>query len=168
MLKPAELARKSTEEFVRTGKIIPLPEKLAPELQVKAGVFVCLKKKGTLRGCLGTFEPCTETVAEEIVKNAVAAATSDPRFEPVTADELNSLEYTVDVLSMPEKITDLKELDPKKYGVIVIHGSRKGLLLPDLEGVDSVEEQLRIAKMKAWINPDDDVEVFRFTVTRYR
>ena len=92
----------------------------------------------------------------------------DPRFDPVTEDELHDLEYSVDVLSPPEKVSDISELDPKKYGVIVVHGSRKGLLLPDLEGVDSVEEQLRIAKMKACINPHDKVEIFRFTVSRYR
>ena len=83
-------------------------------------------------------------------------------------DELDDLEYSVDVLSPPEKVSDTSGLDPKKYGVIVVHGSRKGLLLPDLEGVDSVEEQLRIAKMKAWINPDEKVEIFRFMVSRYR
>ena len=168
MLKPADLARKSVEEFVRTGEKTSPPGELTPEMKAKAGVFVCIKKKGNLRGCLGTFEPCTETVADEIIKNAIAAATGDPRFEPVTRDELNDLEYSVDVLSFPEKISDESELDAKKYGVIVVHGSRKGLLLPDLEGVDSVEEQLRIARMKAWINPDAKVEIFRFTVSRYR
>jgi AMMECR1 domain-containing protein len=112
--------------------------------------------------------PCAENVAEEIIKNAISAATRDPRFDPVTEDELHNLEYSVDLLSPPEKVSDISELDPKKYGVIVLHGSRKGLLLPDLEGVDSVEEQLRIAKMKACINPHDNVEIFRFTVSRYR
>jgi AmmeMemoRadiSam system protein A len=168
MEKPAELARRSVEEFVRTGNKIPTPKELSPEMKEKAGVFICIKKKGNLRGCLGTFMPCTENVADEIIKNAIAAATTDPRFEPVTGEELGDLEYTVDVLSSPEKISDLSELDPKKYGVIVVHGSRKGLLLPNLEGVDSVEEQLRIARMKAWINPDDKVEIFRFMVIRYR
>jgi AmmeMemoRadiSam system protein A len=168
MEKPAELARRSVEEFVRTGSNIPTPKELSPEMKEKAGVFICIKKKGDLRGCLGTFMPCTENVADEIIKNAIAAATTDPRFEPVNEEELGDLEYTVDVLSSPEKISDLSELDPKKYGVIVVHGSRKGLLLPNLDGVDSVEEQLRIAKMKAWINPDDKVEIFRFMVIRYR
>ena len=168
MHKLVELAQKSIEAFIRKRKEIPPPQELAPEMTAKAGVFVCIKKKGNLRGCIGTFMPCTENVACEIIKNAVAAATQDPRFDPVTEDELDDLEYSVDVLSPPEKVSDISELDPKKYGVIVVHGSRKGLLLPDLEGVDSVEEQLRIAKMKAWINPDEKVEIFRFMVARYR
>lgn len=168
MHKLAELARKSVEEFIRNGKEAPPPQELTPEMKEKAGVFVCIKKGGDLRGCIGTFLPCTENVAEEIIKNAISAATKDPRFDPVTEDMLHDLEYSVDVLSPPEKVSDISELDPKKYGVIVVHGSRKGLLLPDLEGVDSAEEQLRIAKMKAWINPGEKVEIFRFMVSRYR
>jgi uncharacterized protein len=168
MHKLVELAQKSVREFIRNRKEIPQPKELTPEMTAKAGVFVSIKKGGNLRGCIGTFMPCTENVADEIIKNAISAATQDPRFDPVTEDELNDLEYSVDVLSPPEKVSDISELDPKKYGVIVVHGSRKGLLLPDLEGVDSVEEQLRIAKMKAWINPDEKVEIFRFMVARYR
>lgn len=163
-----KLAQKSVQEFIRNRKEIPQPKELTPEMTAKAGVFVSIKKRGNLRGCIGTFMPCTENVADEIIKNALSAATQDPRFDPVTEDELNDLEYSVDVLSPPEKVSDISELDPKKYGVIVVHGSRKGLLLPDLDGVDSVEEQLRIAKMKAWINPDEKVEIFRFMVARYR
>ena len=162
------LAKKSIEAFVRNKKELSPPKELTPEMQEKAGVFVSIKKRGNLRGCIGTFMPCTENVAREIIKNAISAATQDPRFDPVTGDELSELEYSVDVLSPPEKVSDISELDPKKYGVIVVHGTRKGLLLPDLEGVDSVEEQLRIAKMKAWINPDEKVEIFRFMVARYR
>ncbi len=168
MHKLAELARRSVEEFVRNKKEVLPPQELTPEMKEKAGVFVCIKKGGNLRGCIGTFMPCTENVADETIKNAISAATKDPRFEPVTEDILKDLEYSVDVLSPPEKVSDISELDPKKYGVIVVHGARKGLLLPDLEGVDSVEEQLRIAKMKAWINPDEEVEIFRFRVSRYR
>ncbi len=162
------LAKKNVEAFVRTRKELPTPKELTPEMAAKAGVFVSLKKRGNLRGCIGTFMPCTENVAHEIIKNSISAATQDPRFEPVTGDELDELEYSVDVLSPPEKVSDISELDPKKYGVIVVHGSQKGLLLPDLEGVDSVEEQLRIAKMKAWIKPEEKVEIFRFRVSRYR
>jgi len=168
MHKLVELAKKSVEEFVKNRKEICPPNEFTPEMTAKTGVFVSIKKKGNLRGCIGTFMPCTENVANEIIRNAISAATQDPRFDPVSEDEFNALEYSVDVLSPPEKVTDISELDPKKYGVIVAHGSRKGLLLPDLEGVDSVEEQLRIARMKAWINPDEKVEIFRFTVTRYR
>ena len=162
------LAKKSIESFVKNRKEISPPKELTPEMTVKAGVFVSLKKKGNLRGCIGTFMPCTENVAQEIIRNAISAATQDTRFEPVTKDELDELEYSVDVLSPPEKVSDVSELDPKQYGVIVVHGPRKGLLLPDLDGVDSVEEQLRIAKMKAWINPDEKAEIFRFKVSRYR
>ena len=168
MHKLVGLARESVEEYIRNKKEIPPPIDLTPEMTAKAGVFVCIKKKGTLRGCVGTFMPCTENVAQEVIRNAMSAATADSRFKPVAADELDELEFSVDVLSPPEKVADISELDPKKYGVIVIHGSRKGLLLPDLEGVDSVDEQLRIAKMKAWINPDEKVEIFRFMVSRYR
>jgi AmmeMemoRadiSam system protein A len=163
-----ELARQSVKEFVKNGKEIPPPEQLTAEMKKKAGVFVSLKKRGSLRGCIGTFMPCTDNVAEETIKNAIAAATRDPRFDPVSEEELDALEYSVDLLSPPEKVTDLGQLDPKRYGVIVVHGPKKGLLLPDLEGVDSVEEQLRIAKMKAWISPGEKVEIFRFTVERCR
>ncbi len=163
-----ELAKKTVEEYVRNGTVPSLPKELSPEMKAKAGVFVSIKKKGNLRGCIGTFIPYTENVASELIKNAISAATQDPRFEPVKEDELNDLQYSVDVLSPPEKVSNISDLDPKKYGVIVVHGSRKGLLLPDLEGVDSAEEQLRIAKMKAWIGPDEKVDIFRFTVSRYR
>ena len=163
-----ELAAKSVQEYIRHHREIRPPDELSPEMKVRAGVFVCLKKKGELRGCVGTFLPCTENVASEIIRNSICAAVSDTRFDPVTEDELSELEFSVDVLSTPEKVAGPGELDPKKYGVLVVHGSRKGLLLPDLEGVDTVEEQLKIAKMKAWINSDADAEIFRFTVSRYR
>jgi AmmeMemoRadiSam system protein A len=163
-----ELAQKSVEEFVRHRKVIQPPEPLPPEMCEKAGVFVCIKKDGQLRGCVGTFMPCRENLAEETLRNAISAATQDPRFMPVGMEELGQLHYTVDVLSAPEKVEDLKELDPKEYGVIVTSGQRRGLLLPDLQGVDSVEEQLRIARMKAGIMPGESVNIFRFKVKRYR
>jgi hypothetical protein len=137
-------------------------------MNFRAGVFVSLKKHGQLRGCIGTFMPTTPSVYQEFARNAVAAATEDPRFSPVTADELEEIRYSVDVLSEPEPVTDISELDPRKYGVIVSKGHLRGLLLPDLEGVDTVREQLKITRMKAGINPDDeDVKIFRFTVKRY-
>lgn len=168
MHKIVELAKQTIEEYVRTGKKILPPGELSPELAARAGVFVSLKKTGNLRGCIGTFEPTADTVADEVIKNAIAAATQDPRFHAVEKDELAELEYSVDVLSPPERITGIKDLDPKKYGIIVVQGKRRGLLLPDLEGVDSIEEQLRITKMKAGIWTDENLEIFRFTVTRYR
>ena len=168
MHRIVELARQSIEEYIRKGKRISPPQDLSPELSSRAGVFVCIKKHGNLRGCIGTFEPCRDTVAEEVIHNAVAAAAQDPRFRPITEDELDAIEYSVDVLSPPEKIQGMSDLDPKKYGVIVVHGMKRGLLLPDLEGVDTVEEQLRIARTKAGIWADEDIEIFRFSVTRYR
>ena len=163
-----ELAKRSVEEFVRNRKVICPPEPLPAELSEKAGVFVCLKKDGHLRGCIGTFQPCCNNVALETIRNAVAASTQDPRFPAVSAEELDGLSYTVDVLTEPEKVDDPGQLDPKEFGVIVAAGQRKGLLLPDLEGVDSVSEQLRIAKMKACIGPHEKAELFRFRVKRYR
>ncbi|HCL81503.1 MAG TPA: AMMECR1 domain-containing protein [Nitrospiraceae bacterium] len=164
-----ELAKKAVEEYIKNKKIIPPPEKLAPEMKKKAGVFICLKKHGELRGCIGTFVPCEEKIYKEIVKNAVSAAMEDPRFPKVAENELPGIQYSVDVLSEPEKVEDISSLDPRKYGVIVTKGFRKGLLLPDLEGVNTVEEQLHITKMKAGINPaDKDIEIFKFTVDRYK
>lgn len=163
-----ELAKKSVEEFIRHGKATRPAEPFSPEMQEKAGVFVCIKRDGQLRGCVGTFMPCCENIAEETVRNAISAATEDPRFQPVEEEELERLQYTVDVLSSPEKVNDMKALDPKEYGVIVVSGHRRGLLLPDLDGVDSVEEQLRIARMKAGILPGEGAEIFRFRIKRYK
>jgi AMMECR1 domain-containing protein len=111
--------------------------------------------------------PCCRNVAEETIKNAICAATEDPRFSLVAKEELPSITYSVDVLSPPEKISDPAELDPKKYGVIVVKGGMRGLLLPDLEGVETVEEQVRIAKMKAGIDPSESTDIYRFKVRRY-
>lgn len=164
-----ELAKKSVEQFIKTGEIPLVPEKIPEEMQRKAGVFVSLKKKGQLRGCIGTFMPTTENIYKEIVKNAIAAATEDPRFQPVNQSELSELEYSVDILSPPEPVKNLDELDPKKYGVIIIKGWRRGLLLPDIEGVNTVDEQLKITKLKAGIDPyDTDVEIYKFKVERYK
>lgn len=161
------LAKNTVEQFIAHGRLIPAPEELTPEMKTKAGVFVSLKKHGQLRGCIGTFMPVTKNVAEEIIRNAVSAATEDPRFNPVEKRELPDLVYSVDVLSQPDKINDLKALDPKKYGIIVVKGNRRGLLLPALEGVDTVDEQLRITKMKAGIDMNEVVDIFRFEVRRY-
>lgn len=163
-----ELAKKAIKEYVCNGRVIEPPEELTAEMKQRAGVFVSLKKHGQLRGCIGTFMPTTENVAREIIKNAISAATQDPRFPPVSEDELDMIEYSVDILSEPEKVNDLSELDPREYGVIVSKGFRKGLLLPDLEGVDTVQKQLEIAMYKAGIMPDEtDVDIYRFRVTRY-
>ena len=164
------LARETIENYVKQGKIITPPLSLPEEEEMinqKAGVFVSLKKNGNLRGCIGTFMPVQENIAQEIIKNAISAAVDDPRFSPVTVSELGDLTISVDVLSPPEEISDIPELDPKKYGVIVSSGYKKGLLLPDLEGVDTAEEQVDIARRKAGIYPDEKVKLYRFEVKRY-
>ena len=120
-----------------------------------------------MRGCIGTVEPAYADLAHEIINNAIAAATRDPRFEPVQECELGHLTYSVDVLSPPERIDGPDALDPRRYGVIVQSGRRRGLLLPDLPGVDSVEEQVAIARGKAGILPDEPVDLYRFQVERY-
>jgi len=161
------LARRAIEEYVRRGQVIEPPPDLPPELRSRrAGAFVSLKKRGELRGCIGTFLPTEPNLAREIIKNAIHSATQDPRFPPVRPEELPQLAISVDVLSAPEPAS-VEELDPKRYGVIVEAGWRRGLLLPDLPGVDTVEEQLRIAKLKAGIAPDEPCQIYRFTVERH-
>ncbi|KJR41406.1 AMMECR1 domain-containing protein [Candidatus Magnetoovum chiemensis] len=164
-----ELAKEAINQYIKNRKIIQPPEILTEEMRSKAGVFVCIKKAECLRGCIGTFKPATDNVAAEIIKNAIASCTEDPRFYPVQTEELDDLTVSVDVLSEPEKISYINELDPKKYGVIVLKGSfSRGLLLPNLDGVDTVEEQLKIVKSKAQIDiNDEDVEIYRFEVRRY-
>ena len=167
------LARKAVECYVKTGdKLVisrdeaaALPDEM---LRKQAGVFVSLHEDGEVRGCIGTFLPTKENIALEIISNGVSACSRDPRFERVEPDELDKLIYSVDVLSEPEPIDSALDLDPKKYGVIVTKGSRKGLLLPDLEGVDTAEEQVGIACRKAGISPNEGgISLERFTVVRH-
>jgi len=163
-----KLARGTIENYIKQGKIITPPLGLPEEMiNQKAGVFVSLKKKGNLRGCIGTFIPTQENIAQEIIKNAISAAVDDPRFSSVNVSELKDLSISVDVLSAPEEVKDISQLDPKKYGVIVSSGYKKGLLLPDLEGVDTVEYQTDIAKRKAGIYPGEKVKLYRFEVKRF-
>ena len=161
------LARETVETYVRTGKV-PQVAELTPEMQQRAGVFVSIKKHGELRGCIGTFEPTQLNVAREIINNAVSSSTRDPRFLPVAEEELPYLTYTVDVLSPPERVDSPDQLDPKRYGLIVECGRRRGLLLPDLPGVNDMEKQIEICRAKAGIMPDEPVEMYRFEVRRYR
>ena len=162
------LARQVAEAFVRTGETPELPKDLPEELtNSRAGVFVSLKIAGKLRGCIGTISAVTGSIAEEITRNAVSAVSQDPRFDPVRPEELERITYSVDVLGPTERVDSVDQLDAKRYGVIVISGYRKGLLLPNLEGVDSVEEQLRIAKRKAGIPEDERCHMERFEVVRY-
>ena len=162
-----KLAKKTVETFVKENKT-PQPAELTPEMKPKAGVFVSIHKLGELRGCIGTFEPTKDNVAEETIANAISSATRDPRFPPIAPSELKDLSYNVDVLTTPEPIDSQDQLDPKKYGVIVKAGWRRGLLLPDLEGVDSVDYQIDICRQKAGIAPDEPVKLYRFEVKRYR
>jgi AmmeMemoRadiSam system protein A len=146
-----------------------MPEDLPPEFFTqRAGTFVSLKKDGNLRGCIGTIEPYRENIAEEIRGNAISAGTQDPRFNAVTPDELNDLVYSVDVLAPAEPVKTAEELDVKRYGVIVTSGRRRGLLLPNLDGVDTVRQQLDIALQKAGIRPTEDYTMERFEVVRYK
>ncbi len=163
-----KLAKNAVELYVREGKVPALrDESLTPEMKEQAGVFVSLKIRGMLRGCIGTFQPTERDVAREVARNAVSAATRDPRFSAVRADELDAIEYSVDVLAPPERVRDAGELDPHRYGVIVQSGARRGLLLPDLEDVDTVEDQISIAMRKAGIPSGAKVELSRFEVKRY-
>lgn len=164
---PAQLARQSLNYYLEHGSQLPEPDSLPAELHGKAGVFVSLKKNGELRGCIGTFMPTRESIAAEIIANAVSAGTEDPRFWPVSADELPDITVSVDVLSAPERVYSLADLNPKIYGVIVKRGRRSGLLLPDLEGVDQVEDQIAIAMQKAGIDTSEEIDLYRFSVTRY-
>lgn len=163
------LARLSVETYIKTGRRADLPEWLTEEMKSRrAGTFVSLKKHGQLRGCIGTISPVTGSVAEEIMQNAVSSAVCDPRFEPVSEHELPELSYSVDVLGDTELISSPEQLDVKRYGVIVESGRKRGLLLPNLEGVDTVEEQISIAKKKAGISPDEKVFLRRFEVVRHK
>ena len=162
-----QLARNAVESYVRAGKTIEPPPELTEEMQRRAGVFVSLHRRSALRGCIGTIEAVAPNVAREIINNAISAATCDPRFAPVTEDELPLLCYSVDVLSPSEPIESEAQLDPARYGVIVEAGRRRGLLLPDLPGVDSAQEQVAIARQKAGIGKNEPVRLRRFTVERH-
>jgi len=169
------LARQAIETFVRTGKQIPTPASVSGILLARAACFVTIRKRSDedesadLRGCIGTVEPAKQTLAEEVIANALKAATRDPRFVPVSADELPGLRYSVDVLAVPEPAT-FEELDPRIYGVIVedADGSSRGLLLPDIEGIDTASKQVEIAAHKAGIPMGTPLRFLRFRVDRYR
>ena len=168
MDKYVELAKKAVEKYIKVGKVLLHKNILEEFTKEKAGVFVSIKKKGELRGCIGTIYPTKNNVVEEIISNAISSSTRDPRFFPVEREELKLLTYSVDILSEPEKIEKMSQLNPEKYGVIVKSGHKTGLLLPDLEGVDTPEMQVNIAKSKAGIFPDEEFETYRFTVTRHK
>lgn len=162
------LARKTIEEYARTGRAGGIPKGLPEEMyKDRAGVFVSIKKAGRLRGCIGTICATCPSIAEEIVHNAVSASAKDPRFSPIGTEELDNLTISVDVLGDMEPIGSPEGLDVKRYGVVVTKGCRRGLLLPNLEGVDTVEDQIAIAKQKAGIGPEEEVQLERFEVVRH-
>jgi len=165
---PVQLARRSVEHYLSHGRIMTTPTDLSPDLKREAGAFVTIKEDDQLRGCIGTVLPTRSSLAEEIIHNAVKAATRDPRFLPVSCGELFELRFSVDVLGAPEEVTSLEDLDPAQYGVIVSRGTRRGLLLPNLEGIHTVRRQLETACHKANLSPDDPgLVIERFKVTRY-
>jgi len=178
-------AKQTIEIFIRERKIISLPKDLPEEfLNRRAGTFVTIEKNGELRGCIGTYLPLRKNIAEEIIYNAIAAATEDYRFGPIQEEELPHLFFTVYILSEPELVKDLKDLDPKKYGIIVktvpitpsgdvvFNGhfvAKTGLLLPDLEGVDTIEKQISIACQKGGIDPlREKILIYKFAVEKYQ
>ncbi len=170
-----KLARFSLESYITMGKRIgrndlkddqwkDLPEEMFDK---QAGAFVSIHKDGALRGCIGTIRPTCRAVADEIMQNAISAGTNDPRFPMIKEDELASLEMSVDVLGDPEPIDGPDKLDVKRYGVIVTSGRKRGLLLPNLDGVDSIPQQIEIACQKAGIMDDEEYSLERFEVVRH-
>jgi AmmeMemoRadiSam system protein A len=177
-----QLARATIEKLVREGRRLKPAEAPVPVEGQPAGVFVTIHKASTgeLRGCIGTIDPSEPSLAQETINNAVAAATRDPRFPPIGPRELNDLLIDVSVLYPPEPIDSLDLLDPRHYGVIVQslpsesqaagrahYGGRRGLLLPDIPGIDDAETQVGHARQKAWIGPDEPVQLYRFRVEKY-
>lgn len=166
-----KLARRTIEVFVREEREIDPPEELTGEMARQAGAFVTIRRRGRLRGCIGTIHPVHSNLAEEVIHNAISAATRDPRFPPVRHDELYDLDVKVDVMGEPELVQSEDELDPKRYGLIVqstAEPGRRGLLLPDLESIDTVEKQVHWTRYhKAGItDPDEPVDMYRFEVIR--
>lgn len=164
---PIELAEESVKHFLKTRAYLGLPEGIPDEFQKKAGVFVTIRKNGELRGCIGTIFPKTPSIAREIIINAVSAATQDPRFPPVEQEELPGLTFSADILGTPEPVASFQELNPKIHGIIVNAGNKSGLLLPDIQGIDTVEHQIEIACQKAGIQSGEKINVRKFTVRRY-
>lgn len=181
-----KLAKKAVETYIKEGKIIKLAKDLPEEfLERKAGTFVTIEKEGELRGCIGTYLPTRPDIAQEIIRNSVAAATEDYRFGPIQKEELPHLSYIVYILGEPKLVRDIKELNPKKYGIIVKtvpisqsdktdvvfngHLSLKsGLLLPDLKGIDTPEQQISIACQKGGIDPrEEKILIYKFEVEKY-
>jgi AmmeMemoRadiSam system protein A len=162
------LARATVERYVRTGVVAEPPGGLVAGLDGPGGAFVTLRVRGRLRGCIGTVAASKPDIAREIIASAVSAASTDPRFPPVGPDELDGLDYEVDIVEALEAVGGLEDLDPRRYGVLVEADDRRGVLLPDLAGVETGGEQVAIAREKAGVGPAVAVRLHRFTVRRYR
>ena len=161
------LAQNAIATYIETGATPSPPSPLPEAMKEAGGVFVSLKKIGALRGCVGTTRPTQENLAKEIIRNAVAAASRDPRFSPVTKEELPLLKMSVDVLTKPSIIQSVDELDPKQYGIIVSKEGKQGVLLPDLPEIDTVYRQVILAAQKAGINDLRGATIYKFRATRY-
>jgi len=166
-----KLAKTAVAKYIKEGVVISPPKKLSRGMQKKAGVFVSIYKNARglpLRGCIGTFLPTQENIACEIIRNAIASACNDPRFEPIKKDELKNLIYSVDILSAQKNVIKFNDLDAKRYGLIVsTSDGRRGLLLPDIAGVRTTEEQIAICRLKAGISPSEKIKLQTFTVERH-
>lgn len=162
-----ELAKAALTAWIVEHRKMAPPSPLPESMKAKAGVFVSLHIGDDLRGCIGTFRPTTENIAWEIIEMAIEASTQDPRFPPVRVAEIPKLDISVDVLGEPEPIDSMDMLEPKVYGVIVSSGYKRGLLLPDLEGIDKAQEQVDIAKRKAGIYGSEPIKLQRFKVIRH-
>lgn len=162
------LAQESIHHYLNYSKKLSCPNPLSTDLNSRSGAFVSIKKLRQLRGCIGTLEPCEPNLAMEIIENALKAALHDPRFSPITTEELQDLTYSIDVVRPLEKVPDASALDPKNYGLVVRNNGKQGILLPDLEGVDSIEEQIQICRSKGRIADDEPIEMYRFKVERFR
>jgi AmmeMemoRadiSam system protein A len=164
------LAIQAIRHYLAEGVPPPCPSKLPDGMNRKSGVFVSIKKRKNheLRGCIGTVTPTQKNLAEEIIHNAISAATRDPRFEAISTNELDSLEFSVDVLTPLEAIKDASELDPKRYGLSIRYEKQQGILLPDLEGIDTAERQIELCLKKGNIPKDCSYQMYRFGVERYK
>ena len=162
-----KLAIRSVEYFIEIGKPLPCPDPLPDSLKKNAGVFVSIKKQGSLRGCIGTMTPKYKNLAEEVIQNALRAANEDPRFDPIQKRELPSLNFSVDILKPLEKIEDLKSHNVKQFGLLIRGLGKHGLLLPNLENIKSADQQLNICLKKGGFKGNEAYEIFRFEVKRF-
>ena len=162
-----KLAIRSVEYFIEIGKPLPCPDPLPDSLKKNAGVFVSIKKQGSLRGCIGTMTPKYKNLAEEVIQNALRSASEDPRFDPIQKKELPSLTFSVDVLQPLEKIENIKDHNIKQFGLVIRGKGKQGVLLPDLDIIKSADQQLKVCLNKGGFKSHDNYEIFRFEVKRF-